>query len=312
MIKIKFECWWSDSESINNRIKKQFILFSDLKYYDLVSNNPDFTIVLGKTDWSRITTDKNHTFYISQEPLWSPNEPKDEIHNYCSKIIIADKRCYPDRDEYIEDLLPMLYAGRGENDHRQEWDWSYTLLDKTFIKTKPMSVIVKKDYFSTFNYLSKPGISDIIYEKRTKIAEKLSLNPNIDIYGNFWKDNGSNIKGEIWNKHVGLDDYYFSFCMENTIQKNYISEKFWDAVIVGSVPVYLGCNNINEYISLNSFVYLNNLSKQAILDVSSQLISNINQEYSIRQNALLNLKKQFYTSSKFNLWERVKKLINGN
>ena len=28
------------------------------------------------------------TFYFSQEPLWSPNQPKDHIHNYCSKILL--------------------------------------------------------------------------------------------------------------------------------------------------------------------------------------------------------------------------------
>jgi hypothetical protein len=313
MIKIKFECWWSDPTSINSRVKKQFVLDSDLDDYNFVSSNPDFTIILGKTDWAKIETDKNHTFYISQEPLWSPNEPKDNLHEHCSKIIVADKRYYPeDRNEYIEDLLPMLYAGRGENDHREEWDWSYKLSSKKFSKNKPISIIVKKDYYSTFNSLSRTGLSEIIYEKRTKIAERLSDNNSIDIYGNFWEKNDSNIKGEIWNKHAALDDYYFSLCMENTIQKNYISEKFWDSVLVETIPIYLGCNNIYNYIDENAFIYINGQSLIEIQSSIDRLLNTYHQQYTKRQNEILKLKNLFFTDSRFNLWERVKKLIHEN
>ena len=110
MIKIKFECWWTSTESINERILNQFISDEDLNEYELVSFNPDYTIVFGRTEWDKLETTKSKTFYFSQEPLWSLNQPKDEIHNYCSKIFISDKRDYPNRDEYIECFLPMLYA----------------------------------------------------------------------------------------------------------------------------------------------------------------------------------------------------------
>ena len=91
MIKIKFECWWTSTENINNRIISQFIPEEDLKTYEIVGSNPDFTIVLGRTEWDKIETPKEKTFYFSQEPLWSPNQPKDGIHEYCSKIFISDK-----------------------------------------------------------------------------------------------------------------------------------------------------------------------------------------------------------------------------
>lgn len=311
MINIKFECWWTNSESINKRIIKQFIntKTNDLNNYSLVNNNPDFTIVLGRTDWGRLETAKDKTFYISQEPLWSPNEPKNDIHQYCSKILIADKRYYPDRPEYIECLLPMLYAGRGESDYRSEWDWNNTLLNKTFQKNKPISIVVKKDYFSTYNSLSKPGLSEIIYEKRTKIAEFLSDNNQIDIYGNFWEKNNQNIKGEIWSKHIALDNYYFSLCMENTIQKNYISEKFWDAILVNTIPIYLGCININDYIENSNFIYLNDKSLIEIKDLTNNLLTNYQEEYKNRYNNIVNLRYLFFTDSRFNLWEKVKKII---
>ena len=104
MIKIKLECWWTDSLSLNSRMIRQFVSSDNLTDYSFVTKNPDYTIVFGRTDWDKIETPKEKTFYVSQEPLWSPNQPKDEIHNYCSKILISDKSEYPDRDEYIETL----------------------------------------------------------------------------------------------------------------------------------------------------------------------------------------------------------------
>ena len=249
MIKIKLECWWTNSSSLNSRLIKQFVSDEDLLNYSFVNEFPDFTVVLGRTDWDKIETPKERTFYISQEPLWSPNQPKDGIHNYCSKILISDKMDYPDRDEYIETLIPMFYAGRGENDHREEWDWSLKLKDKEFDKTKTISLIVRKGHESHFNHLVNPETSEINYGRRTELGEVLSTNKNIDIFGTYWESNGENIKGEAWNKHVGLDDYKFSICCENTIQKNYISEKFWDAVLTDTIPIYLGCSNINEHIT---------------------------------------------------------------
>ena len=118
MIKIKLECWWTDSHSINTRMIKQFVSNEDLTQYSLVTENPDFTIVFGRTDWDNIETPKEKTFYISQEPLWSPNQPKDGIHDYCSKILISDKLEYPDREEYIETHL---------FDHENVLDWCINL-----------------------------------------------------------------------------------------------------------------------------------------------------------------------------------------
>ena len=175
MIKIKFECWWTSTESINERILNQFFSDEDVNEYELVSFNPDYTIVFGRTEWDKLETTKSKTFYFSQEPLWSLNQPKDEIHNYCSKIFISDKRDYPNRDEYIECFLPMLYAGRGENDHRPEFDWSKKIKNRTYVKTKNVSMIVTKNG-SHHGQIPNPETSSINYEQRTNLGIRLSSN----------------------------------------------------------------------------------------------------------------------------------------
>ena len=309
MIKIKLECWWTNSSSLNSRLIKQFVSEEDLLTYSFVDENPDFTIVFGRTDWDKIETPKERTFYISQEPLWSPNQPKDGIHNYCSKILISDKIDYPNRDEYIETLLPMFYAGRGETDGREIWDWSLKLKDKEFDKTKIISFIVRKGHESHFNHLVNPETGEINYGRRTELGEVLSTNKNIDIFGTHWESNGENIKGEAWNKHVGLDDYKFSICCENTIQKNYISEKFWDAVLTDTIPIYLGCSNINEHISSDYYINLNNLTFEEIIKKVEDIIDNSDDYYDRYIQNVKNLKQDFFKNSNFNVWKKIKQLI---
>jgi len=309
MIKIKFECWWTSTESINERILNQFISDEDLKEYELVSFNPDYTIVFGRTEWDKLETTKSKTFYFSQEPLWSPNQPKDEIHNYCSKIFISDKRDYPNRDEYIECFLPMLYAGRGENDHRPEFDWSKKIKNRTYVKTKNVSMIVTKNGSHHGCQIPNPETSSINYEQRTNLGIRLSSNENIDIYGTYWENNGKNIKGEVWNKHLGLDEYKFSVACENSIQKNYVSEKFWDAVLTETIPIYLGCNNIAEYIPQNCFIYLNGKNLEEMTDIINDVLSNPDECYNKYIKNVLRLKQDFFISMEYNLWEKIKKEI---
>ena len=310
MIKLKIECWWTDTQSIHNRFIRQFVPDSDLNNYSFVTDNQDFTIVLGRTIWENLKTNKDKTFYFSQEPLWSPNQPKDNIHEYCSKIFISDKRDYPDRDEYIETLLPMLYSGRGEMDNREEWDWSYKLKEKKYTKSKQISVIVRKDYSSYYSQFVNPVTSKINYQLRTDLGIQLSSNPNIDIYGTYWENNGSNIKGEVWNKHVGLDDYMFSVGCENSIQKNYVSEKFWDIILTEGVPIYLGCSNIDTYINPESYVSLNDLSLHDMVSKINYVIKNYHEIYNQKINHILELKQDFFKNPVYNLWERIKKEIS--
>jgi hypothetical protein len=310
MIKIKLECWWTDTLSLNTRMIKQFVPNKDLAKYSFVDKNPDYTIVFGRTEWGRIETQKEKTFYISQEPLWSPNQPKDNIHDYCSKILISDKREYPNREEYIETLLPMFYAGRGEHDSREEFEWSSKIKDKNYSKDKIISIIVRKDYSSHYNHLQNLNTHKINYEERTNLGICLSTDERIDVFGTYWENNGKNIKGEIWNKHVGLDRYKFSIACENTVQKNYISEKFWDVILTDSVPIYLGCSNIDNLIPKECFISLNNMTMDEMVDKVKNIINNETELYNFYLNNIKKLKQEYFINPDYSVWEKIKLLIN--
>lgn len=311
MIRIKLECWWTNPNSLKDRFIKQFVPESDLKSYEFVDNNPDFTIVFGKTEFDKIETPKDRNFFFSQEPLWSPNEDRSRFDLF-SKIIISDKTIFENKEEYVESLLPMFYAGHGEYHEDKNYDWGLFLKDSNFNKTKSTSVIVRKDYASYWDSLEIKDISKIIYRLRTDLSIKLSENENIDIFGTHWENNGKNIFGSAWNKRVALNDYRFSFCSENSIQKNYISEKFWDVVLTHTVPIYLGCSNIDEYIPSDYYINLNQYGND--IDVMNDLICDITKNsetlYKLYEPKIKELKRMFFNDERFNLWIKIKNLIN--
>lgn len=308
-IKIDVKNWWRDANGgILKRVQRQFFSNSDSENFELTSDNPDFTIVFGRTEWEVIKTPKDRTFYFSQEPLFSQNEPKDDIHNFCSKIFIADKSLYPDRSEYIEDLMPMFYAGRDESSSDPQWSWSREIENKSFDKDQALSIVCAKNYNSHI-----PSIKDkcsVIYTKRTQLAESLSDNKSVHIYGTFWENNGDNLRGETWNKHVALDSYMFSVGCENSIQKNYVSEKFWDIILTEGVPIYLGCNNIEDYIPSDSFINLAPGNINDMGEIIKDVIANYDNLYKKYRPKILELKSDFFRNPKFNLWEKIKLEIN--
>jgi hypothetical protein len=307
-IKINLKCWWFDDGSLHSRMHRQFFSAEDHDSFELTSENPDFTVIFGRTNWDSIQTPKEKNIYFSQEPLFSPNEPKDTIHNYCSKAFVSDKSMYPDTPEYIETLLPMFYAGRGEFDSRPEWDWSKQIETISYEKTKAISVVVTNNYNSHFRSIENK--CEVIYEKRTRLGHLLSQNQSIDIYGTFWDKNDTNIKGEAWNKHIALDEYMFSVACENSIQKNYISEKFWDVILTNGVPLYMGCNNISEYVPEDCYININAESIDDIRDSVYEVLNNSDSLYKQYLPNVLNLKQQFFKDPKYSIWERIKIELN--
>lgn len=68
-------------------------------------------------------------------------------------------------------------------------------------------------------------------------------------------------KGEIINKFKTLDKYKFALCFENMMNvQGYITEKIWDCFKVRVVPVYLGANNILDFIPQECFIDMRNFN----------------------------------------------------
>lgn len=314
-MKLRLSGWWTDSGPLNDRIIKQFIPPQERHSVEFVTDDSyDYLVVFGRLKSDLEIKDKSKTIFFSQEPLWSPNESRDPSE-FAQTCIIADKRAYQNPEKLEETLLPMFYAGHNESHHTEQFDWSVELKEKDFSeqKSKGISYIVRKDYCSYWDSYVNKEISKLIYKNRTDLGARISNEiSSVTIAGMNWQENGQNVLGNIWNKRVALNNYRFSICSENTIQQNYISEKFWDVVLIDAVPIYMGCSNINDYISDDYFI---NITKDCDdYDTMIELIRDIdnNQEelYKKYISKVKELKNIFFTDKRFNLWLKIKDLIN--
>lgn len=64
--------------------------------------------------------------------------------------------------------------------------------------------------------------------------------------------------------------------MENTIAKDYVTEKLYDGLVAGCVPIYLGAPNIYDYIPHNSSIvdYQQLGSPERLMEELEHLASN--------------------------------------
>jgi len=94
---------------------------------------------------------------------------------------------------------------------------------------------------------------------RHKIVEK---DPTIDVYGRGYSP--------IDSKEEGLEDYMFSFCIENAQVDFYYTEKITDAIACGTIPIYWGSEDIFEVFDPRGILMLEDLT-EGVVQLSPEL-----------------------------------------
>ena len=95
-----------------------------------------------------------------------------------------------------------------------------------------------------------------LYEERRKVIAFYASLPKgeFDLYGSGWQGY-RDWKGTVPNKWETLKHYKFCYCFENTQkQEGYITEKIFDCLVGGCVPIYWGADNITAYIPKECFI----------------------------------------------------------
>lgn len=67
---------------------------------------------------------------------------------------------------------------------------------------------------------------------------------------------GRGRKQQLVRKEDGLNRYRYSVAIENSRLNSYVTEKFYDCIIAGCVPLYFGAPNIADYFPKDSFIAL--------------------------------------------------------
>ena len=104
------------------------------------------------------------------------------------------------------------------------------------------------------------GVDIDLCNLRTEIALAGYDAGIVDIYGRHWPDSVKTLeqsRGQGWRdrKNTILQNYHFHLCFENTNWPYYCTEKIWDSIQGGCLPIYYGKNNkIYEDFPRNSFL----------------------------------------------------------
>jgi hypothetical protein len=115
------------------------------------------------------------------------------------------------------------------------------------VKTKKMSMLASnKSYF--------PG-----HRLRHQVIQRILMSKlDIDIYGrgleSIYYD--ARIKGTLSyeEKSKAYDDYSFSISIENDFHPYWVSEKYWDPILCGCVPIYVGAKHIDSIFDPRSHI----------------------------------------------------------
>ena len=98
--------------------------------------------------------------------------------------------------------------------------------------------------------------SNALYAERRKVIQffQAKLSEDFDLYGPDWHGYAS-WRGSVKSKWETLKNYKFCICYENMgNQLGFITEKIFDCLVAGCVPVYLGASNITDYVPAACFI----------------------------------------------------------
>lgn len=302
-MKIKLTCNWTSSEEITRRLIEQFNTGTDLDDIEFVYSD-DYELLVAFGYITEIPKNNNPVFVFPQEPTWSGNHQKyfNNIPNV--KIFGFNDFDYSPKENVIETLSHMFYGGTGPI--QEGWDfWNYENITKNkFDKTKEIC-----------SFISNRGIdhteftNGCLYPQRVNLVksinEKLSF---LNFYG--WGDgNGKNLKPFTPKKCEVLKDYKFCLTIENSSEPNYLSEKFYDCILTDTVPIYFGCENIEEHWFEKGFIKLENITDmEYVTDKLNWINDNSEDLYKELYPRIQKMKKRYF--EEFNLIKKIKKEFN--
>ncbi|MCX2494154.1 glycosyltransferase family 10 [Pedobacter sp. PF22-3] len=122
----------------------------------------------------------------------------------------------------------------------------------------------KTVWFSYYQKLNKKKYLDL-YKNRLEAAIYFSKYDDFALFGRGWNTKNT-LNSEVFNQiqkinPLEIDDKFetlsrmkFSICFENFRFPGYITEKIFDCFFTGTIPIYLGAPDIENYVPSNCFI----------------------------------------------------------
>lgn len=298
-MKVKVTCNWSKLLEVKKRLIDQFGTEDSLKEIEIVCDGEDYDLLVAFGYITELPIDNKPIFVFPQEPTWSGSHQKTFNNIKNLRVFGYDISKYEPKDVVVETVAYMFYGGRGPWEEGHD-NWNFNNIQNyKFEKNKNIC-----------SFVSNRGIgeesfdSNCLYGKRTKlISENYKKLDFVDFYG--WGEEG-NLKPHVSKKWDSLKNYKFCLTIENSHEKNYISEKFYDCILTNTIPIYFGCNNIKDYWTDNSYILLDNIDDFEYVNNKLLWINqNSDEIYHTMLPELLKMKEIYFTD--YNPIEKIKK-----
>ena len=180
----------------------------------------------------------------------------------------------------------------------------YTNMDKTVFLTKRNINDVVHNNFCLFS-VSNPNCN-----KRNDFFNKLQKYKHINSCGKLF--NNMKCPTDFTSSEYNdiIKTHKFMICFENETVPNYFTEKLIIAYYYNTIPIYWGCPNIDNYVNIDSILYLRpNYSEEEENDIIKQIIylDNNPDEYKKKYESIFFKNEQL--PDEFNT-EKIKEKIN--
>ena len=169
----------------------------------------------------------------------------------------ANKRGYP---------IDLLMTYRLDSDVNAGY-FGYVNYTKEYEENKNKK---KKENAIAVAYISNCGNQ----ERIRIIKELISHGVTIDLFGHCFRNPTSR------NIEKNLNSYYFTLAFENSVDEDYVTEKYWQALSSLSIPVVLGASNIHDFEPAEkSILYVKDFKNTAELAKTMIRIANNETEF---------------------------------
>ncbi len=199
----------------------------------------DFCIYLSVTDIDPKQKNKSFLFWL-ESPIWYDN-PDAWFKNF-NKSWTWDRKFVDNKNVFH---MPIIYSADCKK--------NFTPVQKEILVTQVASMGLQ----------GQPAFD---YKERINIFEWFLENHPDDFinYGHYWTDKEfspaakkqfhKRNKGYVQDKLSTIAKSKFVVAFENFFKDDYITEKIFDPMCAGSVPIYYGASNISQSIPKNTYI----------------------------------------------------------
>ena len=217
-IRIQVECNWCSSEQLRLELNKMAWPIGQMRQFQFISSNiqVDYWLIINSTT---VDFDHNRAIYLRLEP-WSTDSGAKTWGKWA------------DPQNFMRVLDPMFgFWQLGSDFYRLEIPE----------KKNRISIILSEKYHDPGHKFRVDFIRFIEFKNDPEVQ--------IDVFGRQNYHNLLSYRGPVVEpKENYIKPWAFYFACENTREKNYISEKFWEPILCETMPLYWGCLNIKEIV----------------------------------------------------------------